>query len=132
MWFLKLFELLPFANKIVDTIGSYYNKKQDVDLEKYKVKGQIDIEALKADVAIIQARAELAAQMKDDPASKWGRRLLIYPTGVWFALIIWDSIARNNSILESYRWEILAIPENLQYIPYAVVAYLLVTAWKGR
>src|SRR5688572_8293673 len=127
MWFLSA---IPIVGKAFDAVSSYYNKKQDVDLEKYKVKGQIDIASVNADVAIIQARAELAKAMKDDPVNKWGRRLVLYPTGLWYALIVWDSVARNNSLLEAYRWEILALPSNLDYIPYAVIAYLFVTSFR--
>lgn len=129
LWFLRA---IPVVGKAIDAFAAYYNKKQDVDLEKYKVKGQLDTEAIKADVAIIQARAELAAAHKDDPAAKWGRRLLIYPTGVWYLAIVWRSLVQEHPTLSEYSWVIKALPANLDYIPYAVVAYLLVTAWRGR
>lgn len=125
-----LLSLIPFVGKVLDSVTAYLNKRQDVDLEKYKVKGNVDINAVNADVAVIQARANLAAAMKDDPANKWGRRLLIYPTGVWYSAIVWRSLVQEHPILADYSWVIKALPQNLDYIPYAVVAYLLVTAWR--
>ena len=127
MWFLSLLNPL---GKVIDLVSSYINKRQDVGLEKYKVNGQISIKNIEADISIIQARAELAKALKDDPASKWGRRLLIYPTGIWYSLIVWRSIVQEHETLSEYSWVIKALPPNLDYIPYAVVAFLLVTAWR--
>lgn len=112
----------------LDLIGSIINKAQDVSLEKYKVNGTVNVEAMRTDLSIIQARAEVAKATYDDPVNRWGRRLFIYPVGLWFTLIILDSCFRN--LLPDYTWRILALPPNLDYIPYAVIAYLFVTAWK--
>lgn len=121
---------LPFFGKVTEAFTNYTNKKMDTDLGKYTVKGQVDTEAMKQDTAIIQARTELAIVMKDDPAGKWGRRLFIYPTGAWYAFVVWRSLVQENSLLQDYSWVVKALPNNLEYIPHAVVAYLLVTAWK--
>lgn len=125
-----LIQGLPLIGKITDAFTSYTNKKMDTNLEKYRVDGQVNTEAMKQDTAIIQARTELAIVMKDDPVNKWGRRLLIYPTGIWFSLITYRSCFMEHPWLSEYTWTIKAMPSNLDYIPYAVVAYLLVTAWK--
>lgn len=118
---------LPIVGKVVgkafDAFTSYTNKKMDTELEKVRVNGQVD-------VSVIEARAKLAAELKEDPTIKWGRRLLIYPTGVWYALITWRSIAMENPTLEPYSWVIKSLPPSLDYIPYAVVAFCLVTAWR--
>jgi hypothetical protein len=108
---------------------AFLNKKQDVALEKYKVDGQVNVSAMVQDTEIIKARAALAAALKDDPVVRWGRRFFIYPIGVWFTLICYDSAFRRL-LPAGWTWEVLALPQNLNYIPYAVVAFLFVSAWK--
>jgi len=115
-----LLQGIPVVGKLVDAFTNYTNKKMDTELEKYKVDGQVDLGA-------IQARAILAAQMKDDPATKFGRWLFILPTGVLYTLTILDSITSFHG-----HFSTLEIPQWMQYMPYAVVAYLFVTAWRGN
>jgi len=124
-----LLQGLPLIGRAFDSFDSYTKSKMNTDLEKYKVKGTVDVEAMKQDTAIIEARTNLIAQMKDDPAAKWGRRLIIYPWGIWFTLITYRSILQESSWAE-YSWVIKAYPANLEYIGYAIIAYLLGTAWK--
>jgi hypothetical protein len=109
---------------------AWLNKKQDVDLEKYRVDGVVNVEAIKADAEIIQAQGRLQEALKDDPVLKWGRRLIIYPTGVWYTLIVWDCVARN--VIPEWTWRILDLPPHLQYIPYAVTGFLLLHTWIKR
>lgn len=112
---------------IVDPIASIFNKKTDAVIEKYKVDGTLNVEAMKQDTEIIRARVDLAKAMKDDPTTKMGRRFFIYPVGVWFAGIVY------YCVLSPYFpgiLPVLALPTNLEYIPYAVIAYLFVSAWK--
>lgn len=120
--------ILSVVSGIVGPIAGIFNKKMDTDLEKYKVNGEVNIEAMKEDTNIIQARAGLAAAMKDDLVNKWGRRLLIYPTGIWYSFIVYYCVMHN--LRPDWTWVILALPGNLEYLPHAVVAYLLITAWK--
>lgn len=115
---------LPFFGKVADAFSSYANKKVDADLEKYKTDGKIDVD-------IITARTQLIAQMKEDPASKWGRRLIIYPWGLWFTAVSIRSILQESPWAE-YTWVIKAYPDSMQYIGYAIIAYLLGTAYRGN
>jgi hypothetical protein len=119
MWF------IPLLSKILDIptmLSAYFYKKQDTDLEKYKVNGQFDI-------TLIQARAAVATARAADTVDRWGRRLIIYPTGVWYALVVADSCLRNVLPAE-WTWRVLALPPQLDYIPYAVVGYLLLSVAK--
>jgi hypothetical protein len=125
--FAWLLSLIPFVGKAVDAWAAHDQKKQDVVLEKYKVDGTVNVEVMRQDTEVIKARATLAAVMKDDPVNRWGRRFFIYPIGTWFAAIVY------YCIFHPYFPEILpvlALPTQLDYIPYAVVAYLFVSAWK--
>lgn len=119
--------LIPFVGKFVDAWSAHDQKKQDVVLEKYKVDGVVKVDLIRQDTEVVKARVDLAKAMKDDPATRWGKRFFIYPVGVWFAAIVY------YCILHPYFPQILpvlALPPQLDYIPYAVIAYLFVTAWK--
>ena len=124
MWFLSF---IPVIGKLFDAWSAHDQKKQDVVLEKYKVDGTVNAELIRSDVEVIKARVDLAKARSNDTVDRWGRRLLIYPTGVWFSAIV------GYCLLHPYFpgiLSVLALPPNLEYIPYAVVAYLLVTAFK--
>lgn len=120
---------LPLVGKLTDAFTNYTNKKMDSAVEKYKVDGTVDVEAMRQDTEIIKARTNLAIEMKGDPASKLGRYFFIFPTGIWFSLITYRSIMQDSPWAE-YSWVIKAYPGNLEYIPYAVIAYLFVTSFK--
>lgn len=126
-WLLSLIGAIPGA---LNGLFTWLNKKEDTTLGKYTIDGNVNIAAMQQDTLIIQARAQLAAAMKDDPATKMARRLLMYPVCLWFALIVFDSVFRENEYIGPYTWRVLALPGNLSYLPYAVVAYLLVTSFK--
>lgn len=117
--------ILDFLNiipSILDLGKTWINKKADVELEKYKVNGVFD-------VTLIQARAAVAAARAADTVDRWGRRLLIYPTGIWYSLIVYDSCFRL--LLPDWAtWRVLALPPQLDYLPYAVVGYLLLSVAK--
>ena len=101
---------------------TYLNKKQDVALEKYKVDGEYDSTRIKTIGAVAIARAT-------DVVDRWGRRLFIYPTGVYYALTLYDSAFRN--ILPAWMtWRTLELPEDFKYVMMAVVGYLLVTTMR--
>lgn len=128
MWFLSA---IPVIGKIADAIASYFNKKQEVDLEKYRVKGNIDIKSIEADVAIIQARAKLAEAMKDDPATKVARIWVLVPASVYFGVSFYY-LTFKNLLPPVLIWQPLALPSELNYLVYAIIGYLFVTAWRGR
>lgn len=122
-----LIQGLPFLGKLTDAFTNFTNKKMDTALEKYKEDGTVNIEAMKQDTAIIQARTNLAIVMKDDPATKYGRWFFIVPTGLFYVGVIWDSTGFLRSWMPLHMLE---LPGWMQYMPYAVVAYLFVSAWK--
>lgn len=120
--------VLPIVGNLVNGVSAYFNKKQDVDLEKYKVKGVVDVEALRQDTEIIKARVDLAKTRSNDSVDKWGRRLIIYPGGVWIAIGFYDSAFRN--IIPELTWRTLELPPQLEYIPHMICAYLLISSFK--
>jgi hypothetical protein len=117
-----------FVKELIPSLLAYLTKKQDVDLEKYKVDGTVDVAAISAETEIVKARAALVAALKDDPVLRWGRRLFIYPVGVWFALIVYDSAFRNI-LPKGWTWTVLALPQNLEYVIYVITGFLFIHSW---
>lgn len=105
---------------LISMFTSIFTKGKEVDLEKYKIDGKVDI-------AEVQARAEVAKERAVDTVDKWGRRLLIYPTGVRFALIAYMSAFMENSYIKPFTWVVHDLPKSIEYIPYAVVGYCLIS-----
>src|SRR3990167_4788347 len=116
-------------SKAFDVIGGIVNKRQDVSLEKYRVDGQVQISELENEVKAKTVLGNLLETLKDDKVIAWGRRLFIYPTGIHYALTLYDSCFRN--VLPDWAtWRTLELPANMQYIPYAVVGFLLLMVYK--
>lgn len=112
--------VLGFFNKGFD----YLNKKQDVALEKYKVDGSYDETHIKTLGMVAAARAA-------DVVDRWGRRLFIYPTGVYYALTLYDSTFRE--VLPAWAtWRTLELPADFKWVMMSVVGYLLVQTVRGR
>lgn len=96
----------------------FLNKRADVDLEKYKVDGEFDTTRIKALEAVSVARAA-------DTTDRWGRRLFIYPTGVYYAFTMYDSTFRNY-LPGDWTARTLELPDDFKWIVMSVVGYLLV------
>lgn len=123
----KVFDVV---NNVTNKVSSFMEKKQDVEIEKYKVKGVIDVAAMQADTALIQARVDLAKAMAKDPATKMGKLVLIGGTGLWTFSWLWYSSFAN--LLPKYLvWQPLELPTSIEYLPYAVVIYLLAVQIKN-
>lgn len=74
---------------ITNVVGGYLNKKQDVDLEKFKVDGRVDLQLIQAHVDILRLSAELLK-------GKWMIRLQVAfgaPLAAYYAkCIVWDKM----------------------------------------
>lgn len=128
---MSFLSFIPIVGNIVDAVKSYVTKKQDVDLEKYKVDGVVSVERMKQDVEIVKARSELLAALKDDKGIQLARGLIMLSASVWISLIFWDSCFRDI-LPVGWTWRVLALPSNIEYIPYAVVAFLFALAWTKK
>lgn len=74
---------------VLNTVTAIFTKKEDVDLEKFKVDGQVDISLVQASVAIAQANAALLN-------NKWMIRLQVAfgaPLALYYGkCILWDKV----------------------------------------
>lgn len=107
------------VSPITGMVTAIFTKKEDTKVAEGK-----------QDVQIIESRNRLLETIHGDPAIATGFYLFIVPSGVHYALVIYDSCFRN--LIPDYTWRVLEIPGNMQYIPYAVVAFLFGLAWRGK
>jgi len=74
---------------VTNVLGSWLNNKQNVDLEKFKVNGQVDLALVQANVSILQLNAQLLQ-------NKWMIRLQVAfggPLALYYGkCIVWDNV----------------------------------------
>ena len=106
---------------VLSPLSSWLNKREHVSLEKYKVDGKVDVEAVKAAVEALKARRDLHMEY-----SKYiGFRVVMYgfmvPLAVW-----WNAIIAYCILHPWFPWweKVLALPDNLQYISAGIIAFL--------
>lgn len=125
-----LLTLLPIVGPIIQGIVDAFNKYQDVSLQKQVDKNKTALGKQEStdntDVSIIQARTEVAIAFKDDIGTRLIRDLVMFPVATWTACYYY------TLMVPDYSWKVLTPPESMQYIPYAVIAFLFVTAYRGR
>jgi hypothetical protein len=123
-----LLSFIPVIGKGFDAVSSYFNKKQDVDLEKYKVDGQVNVEAMHADIALIQAQKELRLADKGDLGVRVAMWLFLIPSGIYYTAYMWDSTFRN--VWPDYTWRVLTPEEGIWKILMIIVGYLFLSTVK--
>lgn len=78
---------------LTTAVQTYLNKKQDVDLEKFKVDGQVDMTLVNGQIAIINAQRALLQDGVKDRGTRYLQYLFGYPLGVYYAkIILWDKV----------------------------------------
>jgi hypothetical protein len=121
--------VIPIVGPIIQGVVDIFNKKSDVDLQKTLSANLTALEKQKdlskADVAIIQARTQIALAHKDDLGARLVRDLIMFPVGVHTCLYYW------NLSFPMYGWGVTEPTQAMQYIPYAVIAWLFVTSYRG-
>lgn len=122
-----MFGWIPIIGPIIDGIVSIFSKWQDTQLGKYTVDGKVDVEAMQASANIVQSE-------KDDIGVRLARDIMIYPVCVWTAFISWDNIIVYK--YPSLYWPVAPYPASVEYLPYAVVTFLLgavgMTIWRRK
>lgn len=131
---LSILSVLPIVGPIIQGVVDIFNKKADVDLQKTvdanKTSLGKQVDANKTDVSIIQTRAGILLAYKDDLGLKLMRDVIIYPVAVWNLLFYYNLTFKG--LIPDHVWDVGTPPDAMQYIPYAVIAYLFATAYKGR
>lgn len=94
----------------------WMTKKEDVNLEKYKVDGQVSMNAVNAEVEIVKAGKDI----KRDRWMQWG---FVAPTVVFYNALIIDCIGQRYF---EWDYDVLALPDPWNYVPMSIVAFLFV------
>jgi len=119
---------LPIIGPIAEGIIGLFKNQQDVSLKKYQEDTLRQGKETDADVAVINARAQVSIQ-QNSLGNQLMRDVVMFPVAVHTLMSYWDAIFVKHT---AYVFGVAQVPENLQYIPYAVIAYLFVTAYRGR
>jgi hypothetical protein len=70
----------------------YLEKKQDIDLEKYRENSDVLTEAMKADVEIAKIRQLQAINDNSNWMTRWIRPAFALPPVVYYAAIVYDCV----------------------------------------
>jgi hypothetical protein len=109
-----MFGFLPIIGPIISGIFSTVNRFQDVQLAK-----------IKDDSERIRLQHDLTMKAQDDASLRLARDILVYPVAVWCAIGTWDTLVAE-SFLSDWMWHVAKFPPGpLEYLPFAVLAYLL-------
>jgi hypothetical protein len=108
--------LLSIIPQALSAVTAYFTKRTEVDLEKYKVDGQVDINAVNAEVEIVKAS-------KDIQRDKWMQWGFVAPTVAWYVAIIIDCVFQR---LTGWKYDVLALPPQVEYVPHAIIGFLFV------
>lgn len=126
---LGILSVIPIIGPIIQGIVDLFKQKADVDLQKTlsanttALEKQKDIS--KTDVAIIQARTQIALAHSNDLGARLTRDLIMFPVGMHTTLYYWDLV------FPYWKIGVQEPVQAMQYIPYAVIAWLFVTSYRG-
>lgn len=120
---------IPLIGPIIDGIVSIVKGQQDTTVEKYQEDTKRIGTETTADVSVIQARAQVAIAMKDDIGTRLCKDLVMFFGSLHTGFLFWDHIFAAHP---SFVFGVTEMGPTLQYIPYAIIAYLFVTAYRGR
>jgi hypothetical protein len=126
-----MFAWIPIIGPFLQAAVNAFGRFEDASVQRTKIAADKDIALGAQDVLIIQARAELAKSFANDIGVKFARDLILNWYAVYVSLIFYDSCFRN--VLPPWMtWRVLAIPSSLEYLCAAIIAFLFVSAWRGK
>lgn len=105
-----MFSWIPIIGPVIDGIVSIFVKTKDTQLEKHKVDTKASVDTL--------------AIFKDDIGVRISRDLIMFPTAVWTALIVWDTIVEHRFPHMVFVVGKFKDGSGLEMLPYAVLTFL--------
>lgn len=125
----SLLSVLPVVGPIIQGIVDVFNKRSDVDLQKTLSANQTalgkQVDTNKTDVAIIQERGAIVLAFKDDLGVRLLRDLVMFFPSAWMAWYF-------ANLIYPFAGPVATPPETMQYIPYAIIAFLFATNFRGK
>jgi hypothetical protein len=92
-----MWSILTALPKLAGNIFEFLNKKQDVNLEKYRIDGQVNMSLVAAEIEIIKARAAAFSNLT------WVHYGFGLVTLLYYSAIIFDCI---TEMLLGWRWDV--------------------------
>lgn len=127
---LSVLSWLPLIGPIFQTIADAWSKHEDTQLQKQVDTNKTALGTLttnnQTDVEVIQSRAQVAIAFKDDLGVRMIRDIVMFPIGIWTGGYFYTLTFPHGG------WVVEMPPQPMQYIPYAVIAFLFATAYRGR
>lgn len=131
---LSILSVIPILGPIFQGVVDIFNKKADVDLQKTLDANKTVLEKQKdsnaTDVAVLQTRLALALATKEDLGAKLIKDVIMYPVAVWIMLYFF--MLSFGKLIPDHVWLVQEPGQYMQFIPLSVVAYLFVTAYRGK
>lgn len=106
----------PIITGILGPIVAMFTKVQDKDIVAIKTAGTVTI-------AETQASADIIKSTENDWGVRLARDVVIWPWALWLGGYGWDTF-----VTQRWHWLYIGIadpPQSIQYIPYAVLIFLL-------
>ncbi len=128
--FAGLLSVIPIFGPIIQGVVDIFNKQADTSLAKQVDVNKTALGKLQSDnqtdLGVIQARTAVVVAFKDDLGVRLIRDLVMFPVSAWTACYYY------TITFPDYSWHVTTPPDAMQYIPYAVIAFLFATAYRGR
>lgn len=122
---------IPFIGPFIQAAVSAFSKFEDASVQKTQIAATKDVAIGAQDVSIIGIRADVAKSFAHDIGVAFARDLILNWYAIYISLVFYDSCFRN--LLPPYMtWRVLALPDSLNYLCAGIVAFLFVTAWRGK
>lgn len=117
---------IPLLGPIIDGIVSIFTKVEDTQLGKYKVDGEVFVQATQSSTAIT------LAFLHDIPV-RIARDIIMFPGSIWCGLYIWDKIVAHK--YPHLVWVVMPLDGPMVYLPYALMTFFFgmsYLTWKAK
>lgn len=125
---LSFLSIIPILGPIFQALAGAWEKHEDVTLKKQEDVNKTALgkqqDTNKTDVAVIQTRAQVAIAFKDDLGVRLMRDIVMFFPSVWTGCYFYNLIYPT--------WNVGIPPTSMQYIPYAIIAFLFATNYRGN
>lgn len=110
--FASILSGLGLLSGVATTVFGYFSKKADINLEKYKVDGQIDQSLVQADIKLIEAQKELQTSQNSYGGYRYLHYCFGYPLAIYYMACLFDAITEKIPGMEN-TWDVMAMNQTL-------------------
>lgn len=105
---------IPLVGPIIDGVVSIFTKFQDTELGKYKIDGEVSVEAWKA-------ANELTISFQNSIPVRICRDIIMFPGAIWCGLFIEGKIMAI--VYPAWVFPVAALTGPMVYLPYALLTF---------